>query len=206
MKRLILFLLLVCLTTLVFADITGNPRRIFEQSIGTNQHGYDISRTVSTNDTSLAATTKTWDAIDSVFHAIPSSWSNVTISFYAYGDGTGAGSPDNGTFDFAIYTARAYGGAILVCSQNDATIGACQLSHVPNSGVAGSLPNTDFCWMDTCSVTDTWPTDVAEGNNGGGDEIAEVCFDPLGSRGIYIIVNDMTNVTSVTYVISGFGG
>lgn len=191
----------------LYADITGStPRVSFDVEVGTNQYGYDISRTVTTNDTALAADTKTWSDIGTVFHAVPPEWSNVMISFYAYGDGVGAGSPNNGTFDFSVYVARKFGGAMLVCSQNDATVGACQLSHVPNSGIAGSLPNTDFCWVDTTAITNDWPTGVLEGNDDGADEIATLSFDMLGHRGIYIIVNDMTNVTSVTYSITGFGG
>lgn len=207
MNRLLYAILTIVIFAAVWvmADITGNVPRA-TQDITTNQYGFDIARTVTANDTALAATTKTWSAIGSVFHAVPPEWTNVSISFYAYGDGDGAGSPNNGTFDFAVYVARKYGGATLVCSQNDAVVGACQLSHVPNSGVAGSLPNTDFCWVDTTAVTHDWPTGVLEGNDDGADEIASINFDMLGHRGIYIIVNDMTNVTSVTYSITGFGG
>jgi hypothetical protein len=132
----------------------------------------------------------------------------VTVSFYGYGDGTGDGSPDGGTFDFAIYAARRFGGAQLVCTQNDATVGSLQLSHNPITGAAfnsGSV-DVDYCWVDTTAVTTDWATGVTEGNDDGANEIATLHFDMLGNRGIYVIVNDITSLSSVTYVISGMGG
>lgn len=215
MKRLwwllipVLVIMVAVICNMAIADITGNgPRPDYGVNLGTNQYGFDIARTVTTNDTALTNTTKDWGAIGSVFHGLPVEWSNVQISFYAYGDGTGAGSPDGGTFDFSVYVARKYGGAELVCSQNDAVVGALQLSHNPNSGDAldDGTENANYCWVDTTAISTDWPTGVLEGNDDGADEIATLSFDLLGHRGIYIIVNDMTNVTSVTYSITGFGG
>ena len=211
MKRAIFILVaLGCLMTMMAtADITGRvPGKDRGVAVSTNQFGYDLSRTVTTNDTSLAADTKDWASIGSVFHGVPIEWSNVSISFYAYGDGAGAGSPDGGTFDFAIYVARKYGGAVLVCSQNDATIGKMRLSHNPNSGEAlgDGTADLNYCWCDTTAVSADWATGVLESNDDGADEQAAINFDLLGARGIYIIINDMTSVTSVTYSITGFGG
>ena len=193
----------------LFADISGPPRRLeSETSIGTDQYDLSVLRTVTTNDTSLLVTTDNWEDIKAVFIPIPPQFSTVMLQFYAYGDGTGPGSPDGGTFDFAVYVAKRFGNAVAVCSANDAVVGKSQLSTNPMTGAQlnDGDPNSSYCWVDTFTLAETWITAVVDGDNAGADRTATVAFDPLGYSGIYVYITDMSSVTSVSVVMTGCGG
>jgi hypothetical protein len=183
-----------------------------ETHIGTNHYGFGISRAVTANDTVLAKDTKDWTDALANFHLLDTKYSNVEVLFYAYGDGDSVGDPDGGTCDFQIYTVSEYGGMVAVCTANDAVFGKQQLSHNPSTGTAfwSGVADPNYTWMDTCTtttiLTDLWSTGVQQGNEDGADGVTTLQFDTLGSKGIYVLVNDMTNVTSVTYVIRGIGG
>jgi hypothetical protein len=204
--------LMVCGSVLVGALTRPSRPLTGETQIGTNQYGFTISRAVTSNDTVLADDTKDWTDALANFHPLDSRWSNVEVLFYAYGDGDGVGDPDGGTCDFQVFVASEYGGAVAVCTANDAVFGKQQLSHNPNTGVAfwSDVADPNYTWMDTCTtttiLTDLWSVGVQQGNEGGADGVTTLQFDTLGAKGIYVLVNDMTNVTSVTYVIRGIGG
>jgi len=209
MKRwLLAVIMLAAITTLLTADMTLTPKNMSSQGVGTNQHASIRHRTVTANDTALGDDTRTWGDIGSVFHQIPTEWSHLQIKYYAYGDGTGAGSPDGGTFDIAVYVAQQYGCAELVYTVNDATVGAMQLSHEPWGGTAivSGAADLNSCWVDTATVVEDWGTAVKASGEDGSDNCFTTTFDALGRAGVYVIITDMSNVTSVTYVISGFGG
>jgi hypothetical protein len=210
-KTLILILaLMLCGIALVMGDITNYSRQVGrETSIGTNQSNYVVLRTVTSNDSALTTTTQNWEDVRQLMFPVPPEYSSILLQFYGYGDGTGVGSPANGTFDFKVYMAKKYGSAILVASANDAVVGASQLSHNPGTGVAlttdlANDPNS--CWVDTCTVTDTWTTTVSVGGGGGSDGCAVIAFDPLGYSGIYVEITDITSLSAVTVVMTGCGG
>jgi len=211
MKKLyiaILFLL-VCGVVLT-ADITSRSKILSpEGAVGTNQYGYELGRTVTTNDTGLAATTKSWATIGATFHPIPSQWSNITISLIGYGDGTLTGDPDGGSCDIAVYAARNFSGTQAVFTVNDAKVGKQQLSHDPLTGDAyrtSGAVDANHCYVDTATTVSLWPTSVFSADYAGADGQTTFHFDSLGCRGIYVLVTDITSLTSVTYVISGYGG
>ena len=211
MKKLcIAVLFLLTCGVVLTADITRTPRSLSpEGAVGTNQYGYEQGRTVTANDTGLAATTKSWATISSTFHPIPAQWSNVTISVIGYGDGTLVGDPDGGSCDIAVYAARNFSGTQAVFTVNDATVGKQQLSHDPLTGDAyrtSGAVDANHCYVDTATTVSLWPTSVFSADYAGADGQTTFHFDSLGCRGIYVLVTDITSLTSVTYVISGYGG
>lgn len=214
MKKLLIAMMVIAFCGAILTADLSRPSRPLAgpQAIGTNQTGFEISRTVTANDSALAKNTKDWTDALANFHSINSGASNIEILFYAYGDGTTVGDPDAGTCDFQVYVVSEFGGIQAVCTANDAVFGKQQLSHNPSTGAAfwSGVADPNYTWMDTATdttyLTSYWSTGVQQGDENGNDGCATLQFDALGARGIYVLVNDMTNVTSVTYVIRGIGG
>ena len=181
--------------------------------------------TKTANDTALAANTKYWDAIEptssqSTWLKMPSNWTVAEFSFYCYGDGTGAGDPNGGEFDFKIHAARWYGSSKVVY-EGYAACGELELSAYPcddrlagafdagdqfNSGALDS--SESYKWVDSIDPNDgadeDWVPDIVVTT--GTDDLGTIS---IRTRGYWVwwveITNFPADVTSITAVVSGYG-
>lgn len=164
---------------------------------------------VTADATALAVGTSSWIDSKSVFDSIPPEWNIISWSFYGYGDGDGAGSPDGATFSYDMFFVDYFGGMEIVLSGATGTIGKEQLSHNPASGAEfnNGVVSTDYCWADTLSATTaTTAKDAAWSNNTGTDYRAKGKIDRMEAYGVYFRIYNMTAqpVTSITAVLNGY--
>jgi len=210
MKKIILILLLFGVTV-VFGTLDLNTKQMQGQRISTvsvQDRPIQIA-SVTADASALTVATENWDDNTVLFVPIPVEWSNVTLSFYGYGDGTGVGDPNDTTFSFDVYVCDIYGGAECIVSGSTGTIGAQQLSVNPATGasLASGAPDPNYCWSDdlnegTLRTTST----VAYSDYQSTDGLAKMKFDRGSAFGIYVRIYDMTAqlVTSVTCVMNGY--
>ena len=209
-KLLIVLIITVCAVSYGALSLNRHSGAVVGTADATVQNGYKQIATVLADATDLTTTTSYWDAIDDTFIDIPAHWNIVELSFYGYGDGTGAGTPANTTFSFIVYAARWHGNAKVVY-QGTGVVGAQQMSINPVDGTslnAGAV-NSSYCWADTLAsagVADVWISDVILAGEGGNDNVATLSFDMNGYVGLWVSITDMTgqSVTSVTCVASGY--
>lgn len=174
----------------------------------TAQYGYIAINSVSANDTAPTTTTKSWATIESVYIPIDPKWSIVELGIYGYGDGSGAGSPNNGTCTILVYACREYGNAKQVY-EGAVTIGAQQMSNNPVTGAVlnSGTVSTDYCWADTVDangVGAVWVSSIVLSGDNGADNVASISFDMNGYWGLYVYVKDISSITTVTVVASGY--
>jgi hypothetical protein len=169
--------------------------------IQTTQEPWWLMRFVATNDTALTKNTRQWTDIKAKAVDIPPSWNSVTIAMYAYGDGSGGGDPNTGTFSWRLYTCRKYGPAQLAAYGTGA-IGEQILSHDPTDGTPLTLTNEDYKWAELPVLTSTvWSSDVNV--SGASDDVGTINFDPLGAWGIYVEITNLTSITNLYVVFTG---
>lgn len=154
-------------------------------------------RAITTSDTALTSSTRTWSSISSSFYQIKPDWDRVSISFLAYGDGDGAGDPVDGTFDYKVFLCRPYGSAKQACS-GSATVGTLEASHNPQTQQAV----TDSKWVELPTVTSTWR--VAVTASGAVNDQGNVNIAVTGEFGIYVEVTSLTNISTLTVFITGY--
>lgn len=165
---------------------------------------------VTADDTQLTPSTSSWyDVNDAV--PIPEEWSlgSVSLSVYAYGDGTAEGDPNAGTFDANVYVVTEFGSAARVCALSG-TIGELELSHDPTSRPPlayrpSAIADPNHKWAEGAFTINTgascWRTDVnATGETNG---IGEVRFAPGGATHIVILFDNMASVTKLYALMTG---
>lgn len=155
----------------------------------------------------LAVGTSSWTHMKASATRIPAEWRKLSVSFYGYGDGDEAGSPDNATFAWKVYTCDYNCGAQLI-GNGTGIIGKQQMSHNPTTGAelnSGSV-STDYCWADTIAqVGMAIERDVTYSDFASADSVAALHFDRYSAYGILVIITAMTSqsVTSVTAILNG---
>jgi hypothetical protein len=149
------------------------------------------------------------------FQQIPVGWNAVSLYCYAWGDGNGAGDPNDATLSYSVYVCDYFGGAKSV-AKGTGTVGAVQLSDNPTTGDT-TLPLTgvdafagvndvNFCWVDTFSLSagDIWKgTTTASGEDGDetGGNIASLELDLFGSWMICVKTTAITNASAVVWLM-----
>ena len=193
MKRKAIYICLVCgLVVLCLGAGLENvsPHR--------SQYPLKAVRTVTTSDTALTGSTKTWSSIESLFATLNPAYDHSSINFLCYGDGVGPGDPSSGTFSFKVFTCRQYGSAQLVCS-GDVTVGTLEASHNPQTGQTV----TDSQWAEgQFTVTDVWKVSV--GASGTTNEMGSLNWYTLNELGFYVEITALTNLSSVTVFYTGY--
>ena len=186
----------------------------FTLTLGSYQpHNYRIPRGyihlrpggVASDDTPLTNSTSTWyDVNDWV--RIPEDWGSVSISIYAYGDGTGAGDPNAGVFDANLYVVHEYGAPMHICSLSG-TIGELELSHDPVRGWGGNYrsglgadPNHKWAEGPITLNDESWRYPV--GLSGEANGVGEINFNPAGATHINILF-EKTGISTLYAVMTG---
>ena len=117
MKKILYLIAGVCLVLCL-----GALDRVFSPGmpapLSTIQPRSVVVNTVTADDTVLDVNEKTWADCVSLFTPIPPEWNIVILSFYGYGDGTGAGDPNDATFSFDVQVCDLYGGIESVSVSN----------------------------------------------------------------------------------------
>ena len=162
---------------------------------------------VTADATDLLKTTGSWEDMKASAVRIPTEWKTLSLSFYGYGDGTGAGDPDGTTFSYRVFLIDSNCGAQLI-TDGTGTMGKQQMSHNPATGAelnSGAV-DTSYCWCDTITEANVLAErDVTYSDYEGADSIAAMHFDRFSAIGILVIIDDMTDqlVTSVTCLMNG---
>lgn len=198
-----ILLLIVVVSILCVLTIVTWGDTLASNNPGMDQYDYRLVRTVTTDDTPLTTATKTWTTVsaDTKFVQIPQEWTWVSVSFYAYGDGVGAGDPTSGTCDYTILGVRRACSAQVVCT-GALAVGGLTMSHQPYGAQTALTGASSYAWIEgepTC--TDYWPTGVTTA--GTSDDIGSINFSTMGIMGFTVEITNMSNVTSVTVVYTG---
>ena len=205
---------IICIVSVLSAWVIGalptstSPSPGIRVSTSSVQQKPKLVATVTVDAAVSGATTNTWTTAKTNFVRIPVEWSNIALSFYGFGDGSGAGDPDGATFSYDVYVCDVFGGWEAVVTGSTGTIGGMQLSHFPSTGTAVSTTLlTSYSWCDdlnegTKKTTSTIAYSDYESTNG----LAKTKFDRNSAYGIYVQMYDMTgqSVTSITCVMNGF--
>jgi hypothetical protein len=176
-------------------------------------------REVTANDTALTALTKDWTHVVAkpFYGPIEPTWSHIQLSFYAYGDGSGGGDPNNSTAAFKLFAAKQYGPAKLVY-QGTLTVGGQCLSCDPtNGGIAatgvgaafdGVDPNYKF--VDRISPSgagDQWPARCIL-SGASGSEVGDVAVLDVATLGYcyyWCEIGSLGSMTALRVLITGNG-
>lgn len=184
-------------------------RNLPVDAVGTNIHTWRAARSaaVTADDTTPDPNGQTWQAANGSYYDISSYGNTISLAFYCYGDGTGDGDANGGSFDANVYLVEPYGSWEQVASFTCA-VGELELTHNPVTGAAlnsGSLdPNQSYKWVegpftDNLSDTDIWPTTV--NLSGATNTIGRMNIDPLGCVGLVVLIDNMASITSVTPIV-----
>jgi hypothetical protein len=187
---------LVALAVLSMGTLTGI-------ALTPDQQVWRLMREVTVDDTALTTTTNTWTNVESsaVFVPVRRGWTWVQVAAIGYGDGTGAGDPSAGTFNYRILAVRKGCGAQIVCTGAMA-VGGLRLSHAPYGAVAVLSDPTSYLFVEgPASCTDYWSTGSSA--DGTTDDIGTVSFATNGIFGFGVEVTAMTGVTSVILIYTG---
>ncbi|MHC4364800.1 MAG: hypothetical protein ACYSTJ_04955 [Planctomycetota bacterium] len=141
----------------------------------TKQKSYETFRdTVSSADSDLTASTKTWATFISTYHPrsstnkpaiqLPSQANRITVIF----DHKNANTD---TATFIIYAYREGGPAEYVCSST-LTAGAQETDDATTRYYADTIG----------TVTDRWPETLTESDSGGNNGVAKITFDARGYK------------------------
>jgi len=163
------------------------------------QDSWYLMRTVATNDTALTGATRVWTDCKATFMPVHRDWERAFLGFLAYGDGDGAGDPENGTFSYAIYSVRSNGSAQLVAN-GTCSVGSLQASHDPVAGQLFSLATYKWAERPVMSL-DAWRTNVCV--SGTNDDMGNLSWRTYHDFGIYCTISDMVGITSVSVYVSG---
>jgi hypothetical protein len=162
---------------------------------------------VSSADTTPDPNGQTWQATVGSYCALDPSTDTLSLAFFCYGDGTGDGDANGGSFDANVYLVEPYGSWEQIASVTCA-VGELELTHNPVSGAqinSGSLdPNQSYKWVegaftDNLSDTDIWPTTV--NLSGASNTIGRLNIDKLGAAGIIVLIDNISSTTRVYPII-----
>lgn len=164
---------------------------------------------VGSNDTVPDPCDQTWTNTLGSYYALFPAQSTVSTAFYCYGDGTGDGDPNAGTFTATTYVVELYGSWELISTATVA-VGELELTHNPvtaaeiNSGLLD--PNESYKWCegpftDTLNDSDAWVVPV--NLSGVSDGIGRLNVDPLGASGIVVLITNMSGITRVYPIVKG---
>jgi hypothetical protein len=181
----------------------GNPVQALGQGLLTSQEKWYGVRAVSAADSALTGKTKAWHVIRLSLVRMPP-WNTTTLSFVCYGDGTGGGDPNAGSFSYEVYVCRMFGSLEKVCG-GTATVGELEASVLPHDdhGTPVADPN-QYKWVEggaSLVTSAAWDTNV--GATQVADEMGKISFDPLGTPYLYVRVYDITNITTVYVLVTG---
>jgi len=169
----------------------------------TKQKPWILMRRVTTDDTPLDATTKVWSTVAGLFFPLPFDWEKMFLAFLCYGDGTGGGNPESGTFSFNILSVRENGSAQIV-AQGTAEVGALRASHDPVSGQLFS-DASEHKWVQQPVITlDAWRTPVVA--SGTSDDLGNLCWSPQHDYGVFVEITSIVSITSIDVYASGDEG
>lgn len=164
---------------------------------------WTVMRTVTAADTPLTKDTKVWNTTG--FYPLKPEWRTAIVGWIAYGDGTGAGDPNGGTFSWRAYLRSEFGPAQLV-AYGTAAVGDMHLSHNPETGAAywGGVVDPNYAGVDTIVVTDdsTWRTGVSSTNDPNG--LANLMVNRSSEWAIRIEHTSLVNVTRLYPIIKGY--
>jgi hypothetical protein len=201
MKRMALVLMAVLIALSVALSGSDTPKR--------QVHGYKHVRPggVTANDAALTATTSTWGDIDD-WVEIPEDWDSLSLSIYAYGDGSGAGDPHGAVFDANLYVAHEFGSALHACRFHG-EIGNLQMSHDPAFGpgsqyaYAGGAADLNHKWAEGPFqlVESFWRTPV--GMSGKVDGVGELNINHNGATKIKVLFDNTADATQWFCVMTG---
>jgi len=201
MKVVFWVLLTLCIGGLV-AGLAGGgtPRRQARGYIHVRPGG------VTADDAELTVTNSAWSTVRG-WVEIPEEWDSLSISVYAYGDGSGAGDPHGAVADCNLYVAHAFGSAIHVC-RFSVEVGNLRLSHDPAYG-AGSQYRRDeaadenYKWAEGPFVLNEsfWRTPIWM--SGKVDGIGELNFNHQGATHVRVQFDNMQDATRWQAVMTG---
>jgi hypothetical protein len=211
MKKLIVLILLVSFSA-TFGGLSNPKFRDSASKLETLQTGFIELANVTTDDTALTASTRTWSKCVTDFNQIPENWNTMSFQFYGYGDGDGAGDPENTTFTATIYFVSWFG-----CAQQVAiltgTIGAVQISNNPAKGAFGDAgaaftTQSNYKMADTLAITagsEKWYYTGRVTDGLGADGVSSYDVDAYGACGVRVIITGMAlqNVTNVVCIATG---
>ena len=179
MKKYVMILMLMFLVSATYAVEVDTP-----------QNTAMLITAVEANDTALDVNTTSW-AYAKNWTAIPQTWSNLKVMFFATEpNATGVNQdPDACTFKYKIYIAD-YGNSGQLIVDGNAVVGKMHLSHNPVSLVElnGGAISTEYCWVDTLDVTDDWNGTTAGQNDAGADDAASIIIGRESGKTIECII------------------
>jgi hypothetical protein len=177
----------------------------------TGQHNWRYVRNVNTtgyveaNDAAVTTATMAWANTVNDYVQLEPYENSITLSFFAYGDGSGGGDPSSGTVDVNVYLVEPYGGWEKVASVS-LTVGAMLLSHNPVTGAAldGADPNYAWCdgvGTDNLKDPNAWPSQVRLSGRTNG--IFRLTLDTMGAQALVVRYDNMTSITRIYGVLKG---
>jgi hypothetical protein len=179
------------------------PRRLFPMPQTTMQDSWYLARDpVDANDGDLTVYGKMWGGVQP--GKLRNGWNKVTIGFLCYGDGDGPGDPNEGTFDFAVYTCRPFSSLEYVCS-GSATVGDLRASCLPFDSGGALVPwSNQYKWAEgSATLVDDYDWEIAPTWTQDPNGMGKVSFDPMGSSYVYVHVNAISKLTTIYPLVTG---
>jgi len=197
-------------------DITYKHASDYSVSATLQTHAIQIA-TVAIAESDICEVTGDWYTIGSTmsegvsgFQYIPAGWNSLSLSAYAFGDGSTVGDPNAGTLSYSVYVCDYFGGASLVCSGTGA-IGSRLLSHNPATGTTAApatscdaflgTADPNYSCMDTLVNTAVWKDDVNVMGAGGTDDAVSINFNAFGSHLICVKTTALAGVTAIVWIM-----
>ncbi len=184
----------------LFGQTSNDPTRVPRGYVHIRPSG------VSANDTALTVSTSSWHDV-SGWQSIPQDWDSMSISFFAYGDGTGIGNPYGGSVTAKVYVVHEYGSAIPVVDVS-LHVGNLELSHDPAYGPgsqyrASQVADPNHKWVDGPITVNQrmWRSPVEV--TGISDGIGEINFNHAGATSIKVLFSSKTDITTIYAVMTG---
>lgn len=144
---------------------------------------------VDTNDTALAATTKTWATRpESKMFSIPQSFNNLAIRFRC--------DPNSTSETTATYTVYVYSDdddAELVCT-----------GTITRGDQVATMGSGSYYYAETITVTSVWGTDILQFDCSGANGMANIKFDHLGAKYLYVQITSLKQYDKVSVDVRGF--
>jgi hypothetical protein len=166
---------------------------------GTRQEPWYLIAVADEDEAALMGADKRWVAanVGATVMKVPNASNSWTIAFIAYGDGDGAGDPENGSFKYELYACRERGSLEWVCSGNP-SVGAVQVSCLPHDESVTAVLSTDYKHVEgSPSLVTSSGWDSMVGFTKVADQIGKISVDGLGARYVRVRIFDRVNVTRV---------
>jgi hypothetical protein len=175
----------------------SEPQMIVSSLTATN--GWFLVRTIEANDALLTSTTNVWSTVKSKMVDI-SRFNTLSMACIAYGDGSGGGDPNGGSFTMRLRLGNLYGPAQYAASiawTVGELLADCNPAGTdPNGPDAFTNTNEDHKWAEGApTVTNYWsPAVVGSGTT---NDVGMVNVDHLGAAGCYPEITSMTGITTL---------